>query len=493
MRKIAILVISCLLSITAQSQTLNVNVGNVTYAFPSSQTGDMVYDNGNTLTICGKVFPTSNITNMIVDQTEVSDNTVTVSYDNSMAKVVVAGNIAKYISAEVKGGHVSLVASPSLQQSVTYTLTGNSTDGSFYMSGEYSCRLVLNGVSLVNPDSAAINLQNGKKIDIELATGTSNSLADGLTTVADDGSDSHKAVFYVEGHTSWTGGGSLNIKGNVRHGFFSDEYTQFEASLGNVTVEQALSDGFHVNQYFQMQGGTLSIASVGDGIDVGAKKSDKENNGNLMLEGGTLTIVTSGDATRALKCDNDMIVSGGTIDAKTLGNPVYDSGEADLSSCAAAKCDGKFTMSAGTLRLTSTGKGGKGINATGEVIVSGGDLVVVTTGATYEYSSELDSKPHGVKSDANITLSGGSVLVCAASDGGTAFKTSLNVFTNGATMMGIGGKATTGSASSTHNSKKYSNVKVTGGSTLSYDGVSFVIPTIYNNSSAKVIVSSAAM
>ena len=493
MRKIAILVISCLLSITAQSQTLNVNVGNVTYAFPSSQTGDMVYDNGNTLTICGKVFPTSDITNMIVDQSEVSDNTVTVSYDNSMAKVVVAGNIAKYISAEVKGGHVSLVASPSLQQSVTYTLTGNSADGSFFMSGEYSCRLVLNGVSLVNPDSAAINLQNGKKIDIELATGTINSLADGLTTVADDGSDSHKAVFYVEGHTSWTGGGSLNIKGNVRHGFFSDEYTQFEAGLGSVTVEQALSDGFHVNQYFQMQGGTLSIASVGDGIDVGAKKSDKENNGNLMLEGGTLTIVTSGDATRALKCDNDMIVSGGTIDAKTLGNPVYDSGEADLSSCAAAKCDGKFTMSAGTLRLTSTGKGGKGINATGEVIVSGGDLVVVTTGATYEYSSELDSKPHGVKSDANITLSGGSVLVCAASDGGTAFKTSLNVFTNGATMMGIGGKATTGSASSTHNSKKYSNVKVTGGSTLSYDGVSFVIPTIYNNSSAKVIVSSAAM
>ena len=493
MRKIAILAISCLLGMTAQSQTLNVNVGNVTYAFPSSQTGDMVYENGNTLTICGKAFPISEITNMIVDQTEVNDNTVLVSYDNSMAKVVVAGNIAKYISADVKGGHVALVASPSLQQSVTYTLTGTSSNGSFYMSGEYACRVVLNGVSLNNPDSAAINIQDGKKIDIELATGTSNSLSDGLTSVTDDGSDTHKAVFYVEGHSSWSGSGSLNIKGNVRHGFFSDEYTQFESNLGSVTVEQAKSDGFHVNQYFQMQGGTLNITAVGDGIDVGAKKSDKENNGNLMLEGGNLTIVTSGDATRALKCDNDLIVSGGTIDAKTLGNPVYDSSEVDLSSCAAAKCDGKFTMTAGTLRLTSTGEGGKGLNATGEVEVSGGDLVVVTTGATYEYTSELDSKPHGVKSDANITLSGGNVLVCASADGGTAFKTSVNVFTNGATMMGVGGKATTGSASSTHNSKKYSNVKVTGGSTLSYDGVSFVIPDIYNNSSAKVIVSSAAM
>ena len=146
MRKIAILAISCLLGMTAQSQTLNVNVGNVTYAFPSSQTGDMVYENGNTLTICGKAFPISEITNMIVDQTEVNDNTVLVSYDNSMAKVVVAGNIAKYISADVKGGHVALVASPSLQQSVTYTLTGTSSNGSFYMSGEYACCVVLNGV-----------------------------------------------------------------------------------------------------------------------------------------------------------------------------------------------------------------------------------------------------------------------------------------------------------------------------------------------------------
>ena len=481
------------MSLTAHAQTLNVNMGDVTYMFPSSQTGDMLYDNGSQLTICGKAFAVSEITSMTIDESTVTDNTVSVTYSGQGAKVCISGNLAQYITPKVVGAHVALVSSPTLQQQVVYTLSGSTSDGSFYMSGEYACKVVLNGVTINNPDSAAINLQDGKNIDVELAAGTSSQLSDGLTTVTDDGSDGHKAAFYVEGHTSWTGSGSLSIDGNVRHGYFSDEYTLFNSGLGNVTVNKAVVDGFHVNQYFQMQGGTLAITSEGDGIDVGAKKTDKENNGDMMLEGGKLTVVSTGDATKALKCDNNLTVSGAEVTASTSGSAIYDSSAADLSSNAAAKCDGTFTMSSGVLNLTSTGAGGKGINATGEIVVSGGTMTVVTTGGVYEYNSSLDSKPHGVKSDGNITLSGGTILVCASSDSGTAFKTDYNVLTNGATMMGVGGKATTGSASSTHGSKKYSNVKVTGGSTLSYDGVSFVIPSIYNNSSAKVIVSSASM
>lgn len=493
MRRFFILSLACLAALASQAQTLSVTEGDVTYQFPSSQTGDMTFDNGDKLTICGKVFNLETVTSINVNQNEVVDNTVNVTYSGTSAKVSIAGNIAKYMTASVNGGHVSVVASPSLQQSVTYTLSGSSSNGSFYMSGEYACLLRLDGVSLTNPDSAAINIQDGKKISIELVSGTSSTLADGLTTVADDDSDTHKAAFYVDGHTSWSGGGSLTVNANVRHGYFSDEYTLFNTGLGNVTIAHAPGDGLHVNQYFQMQGGTLQINAEGDGIDVGAKKSDKENNGNMMLEGGTLNVITTGNATKALKCDNNMTFSGATIEALCSGSAIYDSEEADVSSNAAAKCDGIFTMSSGTISLTSTGAGGKGLNATGEVVVNGGKLTVVTTGGVYTYSSELDSKPHGVKSDANITLAGGEILVCASSDSGTAFKTSLNVLTNGATLMGVGGKATTGSASSTHGSKKYSNVKVTGGSTLSYDGVSFTIPGIYNNSSAKVIVSSPSM
>ena len=64
-------------------------------------------------------------------------------------------------------------------------------------------------------------------------------------------------------------------------------------------------------------------------------------------------------------------------------------------------------MSAGTLTLSSTGDGGKGLNVTEAITLSGGRLFVTTTGDTYTYSSSLDTKPHGVKTDDKITISGG--------------------------------------------------------------------------------------
>lgn len=481
---LALAFISCSLSF---AQTMNVNIGDVTYAIPASQAGEMTYTDGTVLTIGSKTYPISAITNITIDDSSVTDNTVDVTYSDNTAKVRIAGNIAQYIDAQVNGGHVTIAAAPTLASDVTYNMSGNSANGSFYMTGDYKMNMVLNGLTLANPDSAAINIQNGKQINVVLADGTSNSLADGLRT-ADDDSDGHKAVFYVEGHTSWTGGGSLTITGNVKHGFFSDEYTELLNGLGSITVTQAPSDGLHVNQYFRMQGGTVAITCTGDGIDVGAKKSEKENNGEIMIEGGTLTVNTSGNATKGLKCDTNMSISGGTNTINTTGSAIYESAENDLSSCAALKCDGVLTISGGTNWFASTGDGGKGINSTGVITVSGGTTTVVTTGSVFEYGT-LDTKPHAVKSDANIVLSGGSILACASSDSGTAFKTDLQVLTNGATLMGVGGKATTGATSSSCTSYKYSGVNVTGGSTLSYNNVSFTIPSIYNNSSAKVIVS----
>ena len=492
MKRITTLAVLFLGILTATGQTMNIHIGQVTYAIPSEQAGEMIFQNGQTLTVGSKTYQLSEINSISIGDNSVTDNTVAVNYAGSKAEVVISGNIAPYITAEVDGGHVRVDASSALTKEVTYTLSGTSSDGSFYMDGEYAISLVLNGLNLTNPDSAAINIQDGKKIHVVLADGTSNSLADGLTHVADNGSDGHNAAFYVEGHTSWTGTGSLVITGNVKHAYSSDEYTLLNAGLGSITVSSAVTDGFHINQYFDMQGGTLSITASGDGIDVGKKKTDKDNNGMMFLQGGTLTVTTNGQSTKALKCESDLIVNGGVITATTTGDAVYEASENDISSCAAVKCDGTMVMNDGSMNLTSTGAGGKGINATGAITINGGALTVVTIGEVFEHGT-LDTKPQAIKSDGSITLAGGTILSCASADSGTAFKTDFQVLTNGATVMGIGGKAVTPATSSTHGYKKYSGVAVNGGQTLSYDGVSFTIPSIYRNSSAKVLVSSAAM
>lgn len=481
-----------LVCMALSAQTLRVVTGMVNWLYKASDTGNMTYTDGQTLTIGQRTYNISDIDAIIVDDTPVEDATVVVAYDGDKAGVMVSGDVAPYIEVKGSGAHVSIVASSSLTQEITYTLVGESTNGSFTMDGELKATFMLNGLSLHNPDGAAMYIKCGKQLKMRLADGTVNSLSDGLTS-ADDGSDYHKAALYLNGHSTWKGTGSLTVTGNVKHGISCDEYMELGKSLGNITVSTTQGDGIHVKEYFQMAGGTLNITSQGDGVDVEVKKSSTdEQNGQIVISGGTLNVSTSGDATKGLKCDADMVVSGGTINATTTGAAVYEADEADLSSCAAAKPDGAFTMTGGEMTLSSSGAGGKGLNATGRVTVSGGTLIVCTTGSVHVYGT-LDSKPQAIKSDTDIVLEGGSILSCASEDSGTAFKTDYKVLTNGATVMGIGGKQTKPDASSTHGYTTYKGVSVSGGQTISYDGVTFTVPGNYTNSSAKIMVSSAEM
>ena len=83
---------------TISAQTLNVKTGSVVYQFPATQTGDMNYSDGTSLTVMGKTFSLSDIDAMTIDNTEVKDNAVGISYDGTTATVTVAGNVAQYVT-----------------------------------------------------------------------------------------------------------------------------------------------------------------------------------------------------------------------------------------------------------------------------------------------------------------------------------------------------------------------------------------------------------
>ena len=182
MKKIFALISALVLTIAATGQTLNVKVGNVIYQYPASQTGEMTYSNGTTLTIMDKTFTHSEIDAMTVDNAEVTDNRVTVEYESSSAKVYVAGNVAKYVSPTINGAHVTIAQSNTSavdDDEITYQLSGTTSNGSLSLSGSYKCTVSLAGVTMTNPSGAAINITNSKRIQISAKKGTVNTLADG--------------------------------------------------------------------------------------------------------------------------------------------------------------------------------------------------------------------------------------------------------------------------------------------------------------------------
>ena len=438
MKKILILLVFVsVLSGLLRAQTMHVQVGQVAYAFPAEQAGVMTYAAGSTVHIMDKVFALSDVDMMYVDGAEVVDNRVAVVYNGETASVSVAGNVAKYLTINVRGAHVNIAQSDDLAEEITYSLSGSSADGEFYMSGSYKATIELNGLSLTNTtpvsSGAAVHIQNGKRIKVKVMEGTSNMLEDAAA-------GEQKGAFYVKGHPEFSGKGTLMVKGHVKHAIKSGEYmTLKDATL---KVLSAAGDGLNCGQYFLMKSGVLDISGVtDDGIqcdiddtDVGSTGEtadhEDEDSGNIYLAGGQITINTAGIAAKGVKSEGDLMVTGGVIAITTTGKGKWDEEDLKTKAAACLGSDAKVVIAGGTLTLTSTGAGGKGINCDAAFEMSGGEVTIVTQGALYYHNgttentnytgntdnvnSDYYSSSKGVKADGAITISGGKISVATA-------------------------------------------------------------------------------
>lgn len=356
-------------AIGVQAQTVNVNQGSVTYAIPAAEAGQMPFGNATTLTIGERTYTLNDITNITIDDTKVDNNTVKVTYSGETAHVVIAGNIAPYVEATVNGAHVALIQDYEYEgDEITYELSGSSDNGSFWMDGKLKASFLLNGLTLHNPDSAAINIRDGKRISLELAEGTTNSISDG------EGGD-WKACLMVKGHTELKGGGSLTIEGNTGHAFWGKEYIEVKKTFGTLNITKAIGDGINVNQYFEMKGGTISISGVGDdGIqlsydtdDDGNIVDEDENTGEASLKGGTLTINTTGAGSKGIKTEGRFLMTGGELNVTQQGT--VDASGTDLDYCAGVRAKGDIAIQGGQLTVNSTANGGRGLNADGAITI----------------------------------------------------------------------------------------------------------------------------
>ncbi len=426
MKKVLVFVIALLAGMASQAKTLNVEVGSVTYQIPAEQAGEMVYENGQTLTILNKTFTLTDIAQMYVDDTEVTDNSVSVSYDGTSAKVCVAGNIAQYLTIAVSGAHVSITQRSDVAEEITYSLSGSSSDGEFYMAGSYKATVELRGLTLTNAtpvySGAAINIMNGKRIALSVKNGTTNVLTDCANPTTEL---AQKAALYCKGHLELKGKGTLTVNGKYAHAIKSAEYM----SLKNATINvaEAVSDGLSCDEYFLMESGTLTVKGVGDdGIqcDIDGTTStgetadhEDEDSGNIYINGGELNLTTTAAGAKCIKADSIAYVNAGTLTLNASGT--VDTSDASDPSYVTAISGGKVVINGGTIAITVKGTAGRGIKAN-DVETNGGELTIVNSSAPTTISSDVKSGK-GIKG-LNIALNAGTISITMSGNASKAIR-----------------------------------------------------------------------
>ena len=306
------------------------------------------------------------------------DLEVTVTYASGGATV---SGTTDSVTASVSGNQVTVTNLGT--QVVHYTLSGSASNGYFKLYSGKNQVITLNSLSLTNPNGAAINIQgpasspsSGKRAFIVVQG--SNTLADGSSYSATPSTEDEKAALFSEGKLVFSGSGSLTVTATGKAGITSDDYVHFQSGTYRVT------------------------STAGHGV---------RGKDYILVSGGTLNVETSASMKKGFSSDSLVCFNGGETTIRVTGGAAYDSEDGEYTGTAGVKADVAFAMNAGSLTITNSGSGGKGISCDGTGTFSGGTVDVTVTGSNYT-SGDISAK--GIKCDGNILFDGATVSVRAA-------------------------------------------------------------------------------
>lgn len=400
----------------------------------------------------------------------------TASYDiyvtyNGNSVTVVNPLSASGVSITTDGATVNVVY-PGEIQDIVYHLSGNTSDGSFSIASNKRFTLSLEGVSITSSTNAAILSSIDKKMTVILANGSSNYLKDCA-------SGSQKAAFYSKGQMVFNGSGSLTVDGMTKHAISSGDWIEIDG--GNIVVTSAVSDGLH-GDYILLNGGSIQITGTsGDGIDgeagfveindgtvnisvAGADSKGIKCDSIMTINGGNITVNASGNQSKGLKSGQTLTINGGNITVNATGTYVSETTTTgvELSYCTGIKSDADVMVTGGTVTVTcpTANAGGKAISCDGNLTITGGTLDLTALGTCAKYlvsGNTYDSYASAcIKSNGNVLVSGGTVNATA---GGRAISCDGNYTQNGGeviastnaagfTVIGTGTSCTDGFAAS---------------------------------------------
>ena len=284
----------------------------------------------------------------------------------------------------------------------TYVFSGDCDDGSITVKkGVTGVTLVLNGLTLTNADSAAITLNKTAEAALIAAAGSENTVA------ATAGANDENAAVKVKSGASLSlsGTGTLTACGNVKNGIkgASDAVITVDEMTLNI---EAADDGLSCDDELTIKGGRVNITAGGDAVKASPDTDDTENPdttslGSVTISGGTITLEAAEDGIQA---DGDLTISGGTFAVTANGGHTTAISDEDAS-CKGLKAGKTLTVSGGTFTVDSADDA---LHAN-DVTVSGGTLTLASGDDAVHVDNDLVVGVQGSSSTStpkiNITAS----------------------------------------------------------------------------------------
>ncbi|MBO4614483.1 MAG: carbohydrate-binding domain-containing protein [Bacteroidales bacterium] len=335
-----------------------------------------------------------------------------INYTNGGAVGVVNPWSSRGITVTCNGEDV-VVNALSGTEDRTIVVAGTTADGSLTISSDNKFDLRLNGASITNPTGAAINVLSDVRVKLVLEDGTTNSLADGSTS-------EFKAALLCEGSIEVYGNGTLNVSGNKQHGINSDAH--INVYTGTINVTSAVKDGIHANN-FRLYNGNVTVSGFGgDGIEAEYGSVEHANQGTIKLMGGSLNMTVANADCKGLKCDT-LTIQGGTHNLTASGAQTKA-----VKSTIVYIAGGNTTITASGAAVVTAGDPSycTGIKAT-DMYVTNGQLTVTCPSS--------NNGARAVSTDNLFSMTGGSITLSVAGNGGSYTNTSNVADTYSATCI----------------------------------------------------------
>ena len=329
------------------------------------------------------------------------DKRIVISIDG---KNVSVDGKAEGVKVKSIGGNVSINSSA---EGVEFVVRGHSSKGNIRIKSDKVALLTLDGLDLTSNSGEALQSKGKATLVISCSEGSENVLRNRKRSSKNLKEEKFKACVSAHGDIILTGKGSLTVTANQKNGIETDKRLVVE-DLVRLTIDSCANNAIKATGGFRMDGGQVVLSPSANGVT--------SKHGDIDIRGGFLKVWTSGEASKALKSDGNVSVSGGELRLICTGKSRHT--DTDYKASAAIRVDSSFVMTGGLVKCYANGEGGKGVNADGEVRISGGRLLVICEGGMAG-SDFIYSLPKGIKADGKVVISGGEVAVRATGGDGS--------------------------------------------------------------------------